>query len=126
MFGNGLLDFNDALFCLMSCLALPFALWTALMVTIRFPRWGGLAFGIVLGSATYLLAGFLFGDALGIGLGIVVFAWIVFTQRTMVVQTSASFSEIIEFSPNQRPFASRRKPPKIEIIPPDEQDRSPF
>jgi hypothetical protein len=96
------------------------------MITIRHPRWGGLAFGIVFGGATYLVAGLLFGDIVGMMGGLVVFSWIVFTQRTMVVKTSNSMSQVITFSSGQNPFERRRKPPKIEIIPPDEQDRSPF
>ena len=126
MFGSGLLEFNDALFCLTGCLLFPFALWIALMVTIRYRRWGGLAFGIVLGGATYLLAGLLFGDLVGLIAALGVFIGVIFTQQTMVVKTSNSVSEVITFSSGQNPFQSQRKPPKIEIIPPDEQDRSPF
>ena len=125
MFGSGILELNDAIFCLTGCLLFPFALWTALMVTIRYPRWGGLAFGIVLGGVTYLLAGLLFGDFVGMLGALAVFIWVVFTQRTMVVKTSNSMSQVLTFSSGQSPFQSRRKPPKIEIIPPDEQDRSP-
>ncbi len=126
MFGNGLLDFNDALFCLTGCLLMPFALWTAVMITVRYPRWGGVAFGAVLGGAAYLLLGFLFGDVFGVVSGIVVFSWIVFTQRTMVIKTSQSMGQVVNFSFGDNPFEQRRKPPKIEIISPDEQDRSPF
>lgn len=95
-------------------------------ITLRNPRWGGVAFGAVLGSATYLLLGFLFGDVFGIISGVVVFSWIVFTQHTMVIKTSNSMGQVVNFSFGDTIFEQRRKPPKIEIIPPDEQDRSPF
>lgn len=98
---------------------MPFALFGAFILSGRFPQLRGVAFGLVLGFAGYLMTGFLFGDTVGLLLAIIILGWSVVNQHYFKIETRR-IGEIVIFSGDTQPKRKEKEPPVIEILPPDD------
>ncbi|MCI0713667.1 MAG: hypothetical protein L0154_26150 [Chloroflexi bacterium] len=96
---------------------MPFALFGAFIFSTRFPRLRGVAFGLVLGFAAYLMTGFLFGDTVGLLVALIAFGWTIMNQHHIQI-SQRQFGNTIVFFDRGKPKRKEKGPPIIEILPP--------
>jgi hypothetical protein len=117
MFGEGIFNFSDFIFCMGACFCSPIFFGMALALSIFMPSLRGIAFGLAFGITTYLFFGFLFGDTVGLVLGAIVFFMTAINQRFITISSKRIKGASKIYSPI-RVSRSEKSAPRIEIIPP--------